>query len=97
MDDLESRLGCLERDVREIKSILLRSVEPQCMRMGEHISFVEGVYRALRWPLARLWRGAPPAELPLCLHHASELVDVKGNGAKEINSEDGPRDIAALS
>ena len=49
-EDINERLDNLEKKLERIESILKR-LEPNCDRMGNHITFVENVYNTWRYPI----------------------------------------------
>lgn len=49
-----ARLDAIERKLDAVIAALEIDISPHCRRMGEHITFVEGVYNVARAPLAWL-------------------------------------------
>lgn len=65
-DSVAMRLETIERKIDAILSALQIDIAPNCQRMGDHITFIEGVYVAARAPLAWLTSklGGDTTELP---------------------------------
>jgi hypothetical protein len=60
-----ARLDAIERKLDAVIAAIKIDVGPHCRRMGEHITFVEGVYNVARTPLAWLSsRLGGPVEYP---------------------------------
>lgn len=51
MEDIEKRLSKLEEKIDMILDILQNNVQPNCNKMGSHITFVESVYDNVKNPL----------------------------------------------
>ena len=50
LNNINERLDKIENNIEEILKIL-RYIEPDCHKMGDHINFVEKVYENTRKPL----------------------------------------------
>lgn len=48
---IETRLEKIEIKIEEILSLLKNDVKPNCDKMNSHISFIEGIYDKLQYPL----------------------------------------------
>jgi|TARA_A100001037_G_C15079185_1_gene603339 hypothetical protein len=51
MESIEERLSKIEEKIEIILDLLQKDVKPNCDKMGNHISFVEGVYDNVKSPL----------------------------------------------
>ena len=51
IEHIEERLHIIEQKVDKILELLQKDIQPNCSRMGSHISFVETVYDNVKNPL----------------------------------------------